>query len=196
MKCNIKIDLYVLDFFFKLYLVTKPYGKGRLQKTHIFLYSRCGVSYYWNTDLKRALLKQNRIIFQNIREYIKGYGNFPFRLIRSAKLGATFNLVTCRITVIFGTMKDDSLLIDTLASNNCLSHRNVFQNGVKTFSITVNHFCQKLEILYISYHTILFKLHQHVAQILIKYFMESLQTSNVSFSNGNIKCPIGNQFLQ
>ena len=29
-----------------------------------------------------------------------------------------------------------------LAPNNCLSHRNVFQNGVNILSKTVNHFCQ------------------------------------------------------
>ena len=37
---------------------------------------------------------------------------------------------TCWITVIFGTLKDESLLINTLASNICFSYRNMFQNGV------------------------------------------------------------------
>ena len=44
---------------------------------------------------------------------------------------------------IFGTLKDDSLLINILASNNCLCHINVFQNGVNLFSKTVNHFFVK-----------------------------------------------------
>ena len=40
-------------------------------------------------------------------------------------------------------MKDDSLLY-TLASNNCLCDRKVFQNGVSTFSkIVFNQFLQK-----------------------------------------------------
>ena len=62
--------------------------------------------------------------------------------------GATINLVT-RVTlrtVIFGTLKDDSLEINSLASNNCFSHRhdrNVFQTGVNTLSTMVNHFLSK-----------------------------------------------------
>ena len=58
----------------------------------------------------------------------------------------------------------------TLASNNCFSHRNVFQNGVNTLSKIVNHFfVKKHNILYGSDHyTILFKCHQHVVQILTK----------------------------
>ena len=44
---------------------------------------------------------------------------------------------------MFGTMKDNSLSINTLASKNYLYHRNFFQNGVKTFSKMVNHFLPK-----------------------------------------------------
>ena len=33
----------------------------------------------------------------------------------------------------FGTVKDESLLTDTLASNNYLCHTNIFQNGVHSF---------------------------------------------------------------
>ena len=38
---------------------------------------------------------------------------------------------------------DDSLWIYILSSNNCFSHRNVFQNGVNTLSKIVNHFLSK-----------------------------------------------------
>ena len=41
---------------------------------------------------------------------------------------------TCRITVIFGTLKDGSRLVNTLASNTCFSYRNMFQNGFDTLS--------------------------------------------------------------
>ena len=34
---------------------------------------------------------------------------------------------TCRTTVICGALKDDSLLINILASNHCFSHRNIFK---------------------------------------------------------------------
>ena len=48
-----------------------------------------------------------------------------------------------RTTINFGTVKGDSLSINTLASNNCLCHRNVFQNGVSTFSKLVNNISKK-----------------------------------------------------
>ena len=36
--------------------------------------------------------------------------------------------------MIFETLKDGSLDTSSLASNNCLSYRNVFQNGVNALS--------------------------------------------------------------
>ena len=50
---------------------------------------------------------------------------------------------TCQITVIFGTLKDGSLLINTLASNICFSYRNMFQNGVDALSKIVGAFLSK-----------------------------------------------------
>ena len=55
---------------------------------------------------------------------------------------------TCRITVIFGTLEDGSLEINSLALNNCFSYRHVFQNGVNALSKMVYKnlktvFCQK-----------------------------------------------------
>ena len=85
----------------------------------------------------------NRSVFKN--------GVNPFLRVESLFVGTDrdchvwckFNLVIpFRITVNFGTMIENSLLINTLASN--------------------------LKILYTSYHTILFKFHQHIVQILIK----------------------------
>ena len=46
--------------------------------------------------------------------------------------GATFNLVT--LIVIFGTLEDGRLEINSLALNNCFSYRNDFQNGVNALS--------------------------------------------------------------
>ena len=45
--------------------------------------------------------------------------------------------------VIFRTLKDSSLQINSLASNDCFSNRNVFQNGVNALSKMVNHFFVK-----------------------------------------------------
>ena len=42
-------------------------------------------------------------------------------------------------------MKDDSLPINTLVSNNCLCNRNVFRIGVNTFSKWLTIFCQIAE---------------------------------------------------
>ena len=64
------------------------------------------------------------------------YGNF--------KLG-----FTCRITIIFGTLKDRSLLINTLASNICFSYRNMFQNGVDALSKIVDAFLSKSSKFYL-----------------------------------------------
>ena len=57
---------------------------------------------------------------------------FFIRLLGSAMFTATFNSVT-RVRLVFGTLKDGSLLIDSLASNNRFSYRN-FQNGVDALS--------------------------------------------------------------
>ena len=40
----------------------------------------------------------------------------------------------CQIPVIFGTLKDGSLLINIHASNHYFSNRNIFQNGVDALS--------------------------------------------------------------
>ena len=57
---------------------------------------------------------------------------------------------TCRITVIFGTLKDGSLLINTLASENvCFSFRNMFQNGVYVLSKIVDAFWSKSSKVYL-----------------------------------------------
>ena len=56
--------------------------------------------------------------------------------------GATFNQVThpgytcykCRTTEIFGTLKDDSLEINSFTINNSFSYRNVFRNCVNALS--------------------------------------------------------------
>ena len=42
-------------------------------------------------------------------------------------------------------MKYARLLINILASNDCLCHRNIFQNGVNTFSKMVKFVCQKAQ---------------------------------------------------
>ena len=100
--------------------------------------------------------------------------------------------------VIFGTLKDDSLKINSFALNNNFNYRNVFLNGVNSLSKMIiktkqskTFLVKKHNILYDSDRTILCKLQQYVVQTLTKKCMERLYTSNVIISNSNIKSPIG-----
>ena len=56
---------------------------------------------------------------------------------------------TWRITVIFGTLEDGSLLINTLASNICFSYRNMCQNGVDALSKIVDAFLSQSSKFYL-----------------------------------------------
>ena len=88
-----------------------------------------------NSSVTRSFLKV-RAVFHKTVGVCRVYCNF--------KLG-----YTCRITVNFGTLKDKGLLINTLASDNCFSYRNIFQNGVDALSKIDNAFLVKnLKILY------------------------------------------------
>ena len=64
----------------------------------------------------------------------------------------------CQTIVIFGITKDGSLVLNTLASWNCFTCRNLFQNGANDMSECLTcetAFCKKkLKILYSSDHPI------------------------------------------
>ena len=69
---------------------------------------------------------------------------FFHKTVRVCHVYCNFKIgFTCWITVIFGTLKDGSLLINTLASNICFSYRNMFQNGVDALSKIVDAFLSK-----------------------------------------------------
>ena len=73
---------------------------------------------------------------------------FP-KTVRVCHVYCNFEIgFTCRITVIFGTLKDGSLLINTLASNICFSYRNMFQKGVDALSKIVDAFLSKSSKFY------------------------------------------------
>ena len=72
------------------------------------------------------------------------------KTVRVCHVHCNFKLgFTCRITVIFGKLKDGSLLINTLASNICFSYRNMFQNGVDALSKIVDPFLSKSSKFYL-----------------------------------------------
>ena len=69
---------------------------------------------------------------------------FFHKTVRVCHVHCNFKIgFTCRITVIFGTPKDGSLLINTLASNICFSYRNIFQSGVDALPKIVDAFLSK-----------------------------------------------------
>ena len=69
---------------------------------------------------------------------------FFHKTVRVCHVYCNFKIgFTCRITVIFGTLKDGSLLINTLASKICFSYRNIFQNGVDALPKIVDAFLSK-----------------------------------------------------
>ena len=65
-------------------------------------------------------------------------------LPRNFKIG-----FTCRTTMIFGTLKDGRLLINSLASKFCFSYRNMFQNGVDALSKLLDAFLSKSSKFYL-----------------------------------------------
>ena len=88
----------------------------------------------------------------SLRQYVhlKGTSGFFIRLFGICQVYCNFKLgYTCRITVIFETLKGGSLLINTLASNICFSYRNMFQNGVDTLSKIVDAFLSKSSKFYL-----------------------------------------------
>ena len=69
---------------------------------------------------------------------------FFHKTVRVCHIYCNFKIsFTCPITVIFGKLKDGSLLINTLASNICFSYRNIFQNGVDALPKIVDAFLSK-----------------------------------------------------
>ena len=79
--------------------------------------------------------------FENVALRVRA---FFHKTVRVCHVYCNFKIgFTCWISVIFGTLKDGSLLINTLASNICFSYRNMFQNGVDTLSKIVDAFLSK-----------------------------------------------------
>ena len=75
---------------------------------------------------------------------------FFHKTVRVCHFYCNFKLgFACRSTVIFGTLKDGSLLINTLASKICFSYINMFQNGVDALSKIVDAFLSKTSKFYL-----------------------------------------------
>ena len=111
----------------KTYIPVIEIRLGKLADTNLILYN---IIHFLLDDISLRV----RAFFHKTVRVCHVYCNF--------KIG-----FTCWITVIFGTLKDGSLLINTLASNICFTYRNMFQNGVDTLSKIVDaFFVKKLKI--------------------------------------------------
>ena len=100
----------------------------------------------------------------------------------------------CRITVIFSTLKAESLLSNTFASNNRFTYRNIFQNGIDVLSKIDDAFFATKKKKNESF--VLFDFSDD-DQILLAcgintfYGIIEFQTSNVNIYNGSKKTSIG-----
>ena len=104
---------------------------------------RTTVKFLNNRNLAQGHLGRHLInlYFSMVRLRVRA---FFHKAVRVCHVYCNFKIgFTCRITVIFGTLKDGSLLINTLASNICLSYRNIFQNGVDALPKIVDAFLSK-----------------------------------------------------
>ena len=151
---------------------------------------------------KKKLFKQHTNALRRLSESLKLIGSVMF----GAFLKSNY---TCRSTVIFGTLKDGTLQINSLASNNNFSYRNVFQNGVNALSkwfLKTWFFVKKLNISCSLDHTILFKFHWHVEQTFerniwrdFRLLMSALATVARKSFNGKftakVDFPIGHFML-
>ena len=96
------------------------------------------------TPLGFSLTLLSTLVALNIHHLLKGTSVFFLKTVRVCHVCCNFKIgFTCRITVIFGILKDESLLINTLASNICFSYRNIFQNGVDALPKIVDAFLSK-----------------------------------------------------
>ena len=124
-----------VNLFIKAYHKITYKEELKLHKSDVFLrwYAfLCGFGsdVLFTIDHLRSISLRVRAFFHKTVQVCHVYCNF--------KIG-----FTCRINVIFGTLKDGSLLINTLASNICFSYRNMFQNGVDVLSKIVDAFLSK-----------------------------------------------------
>ena len=116
----------------------KVYTKYKLLQNYLVvnIFNSTGHS-QWKLQLGHIMTKLRvRAVFHKTVRVCHVYCNF--------KIG-----FTCRIIVIFGTLKDGSLLINILASNICFSYRNMFQNGVDALSKIVDAFLSKSSKFYL-----------------------------------------------
>ena len=92
-----------------------------------------------------------QIAFLNMTGFCMRFPKSAFRVraffhktVRVCHVYCNFKIgFTCWITIIFGILKDGSLLNNTLASNIWFSYRNIFQNGVDALPKIVDAFLSK-----------------------------------------------------
>ena len=116
-----------LKFHYSIYTIPNTAGSESFTESHPILRKD---KFTTNINLWQFSVLRVRAFFHKTVRVCHVYYNF--------KIG-----FTCWITVIFGKLRDGSLLINTLASNICFSYRNMFQNGVDALSNIVDAFLSK-----------------------------------------------------
>ena len=133
-----------LNWLFKC--LAGKYAYVRNQNAWLFtLYTMTGHHVPWSLGLVEKMFTLN-LKLQMVCWYYEQLRVRAFfhKTVRVCHVYCNFKIgFTCRISVIFGTLKDGSLLINTLASNICFSYRNMFQNGVDALSKIVDAFLSK-----------------------------------------------------
>ena len=128
--CPHSAHFVVLFWFFFLFLFPDPYVLFCVFECRNWRWLAAAISKLHSLMWTVSVMLRVRAFFHKTVRVCHVYCNF--------KIG-----FTCRITAIFGTLKDGSLLINTLASNICFSYRNMFQNGVDALSKIVDTFLSK-----------------------------------------------------
>ena len=117
----------------------EPYQKSNIDFNQFFF------------PFSKSIVLYISIIFSlSVDHMFKGTSGFFHKKFRICNVYCNFKLgFTCQITIIFGTLKDGSLLINTLASNICFSYRSMFQNGVDALSKIADAFLSKSSKFYL-----------------------------------------------
>ena len=149
-KCNylfvdfsLKITIHVSQNRFDEYKSVKSAHRLRLS-IRIETSTQKETLYTWQKCIMVIAVTNTWFSIENIQHFFLRVRAFFHKTVRVCHVYCNFKIgFTCRITVIFGTLKDGSLLLSTSVSNIFFSYRNKFQNGVDALSKIVDAFLSK-----------------------------------------------------
>ena len=135
LKVNMRDEFVILPS--RLFQVTAPL----YDKLHIFFSCKsvfgCGMKILFSVCRKLYLLLENEQMVERSLKllwWIKGTNGCQKTCEIFHVYCIFYSGFMCQTTVIFGITKDASLLLNPLASWNCFTRRNLFQNGANDMS--------------------------------------------------------------